>query len=87
MHAYIFHIHIIEIQANNDNFITCIIWVLSIFKENVMYIYCICLQKRTMNMHIRIMYVNYVRQWTNAWAVGPMSCRTNGLSDHREVTL
>ena len=24
---------------------------------------------------------------SDQWAVGPMGCRTNGLSDHREVTL
>ena len=32
-------------------------------------------------------YVHYnIKEVSDQWAVGPMGCRTNGLSDHREVT-
>ena len=56
------------------------------------FIDCLYLQKRTMNMDIRIMYVIMsmgcrTNGLSNQWAVEPMDCRTNGLSDHREVTI
>ena len=32
-------------------------------------------------------YVHYnIKEVSDQWAVGLMGCRTNGLSDHREVT-
>ena len=53
---------------------------------NKAYIQCIHLQKRTMNMDIRIMYVIMpmgcrTNGLSNQWAVEPMGCRTNGLSN------
>ena len=33
-------------------------------------------------------YVHYnIKEVSDQWAVGLMGCRTNGLSDHREVTI
>ena len=33
-------------------------------------------------------YVHYnIKEVLDQWDVGPMGCRTNGLSDHREVTV
>ena len=33
-------------------------------------------------------YVHYnIKEVSDQWAVEPMGCRTNGLSDHREVTF
>ena len=32
-------------------------------------------------------FVHYnMKEVSDQWAVGPMGCRTNGLSDYREVT-
>ena len=65
---------------------------MTILSPKKTYIDCIglYLQKRTMNMEIRIMYVIMstgcrTNGLLNQWVVGPMGCRTNGLSDHREV--
>ena len=75
---------------NNDNFITCIIWVFDNLQRKrilISYVY----KNRTMNMDIQVMYVIMsigcrTNGLSNQLVVGPMGFRTNGLSDHREVT-